>query len=135
MKIAGIILFVFGVLVTGLLIIGMFASDNTKAGDLAETISIIFFVGNVPLIAGALMIRIARIKERQQRTDQTERTLLRMAHKYGGRLTATIVAMETELSLDEARTLLGLFVTKGAADTEIDDDGTIVYRFRELAIK
>lgn len=135
MRIAGIILFIFGLMMTGLLIIGTFTSTNKGAGDLAESIAIVFFVGNVPLIAGALMIRAARVKERQKRTDQTERTLLRIAHKYGGRLTATIVSMETELTLDEARTLLGLFVSKGAADTEIDDDGTIVYRFRELAVK
>lgn len=133
MRIAGIILFTFGVLVTGLLIVGAFTSEEVDS--LAESIAIIFIFGNVPLIAGAFMIRFGRIKERTEKLNQTERTLLRMAHKYGGRLTVTIVAMETEMTLDEARSLLGLFVSKGAADTEIDDNGTIIYRFRELAVK
>lgn len=133
MRIAGIILFTFGVLVTGLLIVGTFTSKEVDS--LAESIAIIFIFGNVPLIAGAFMIRLGRIRERTERLNQTERTLLRMAHKYGGRLTVTIVAMETEMTLDEARSLLGLFVSKGAADTEIDDNGTIIYRFRELAVK
>lgn len=133
MRIAGIILFTFGVLVTGLLIVGTFTSKEVDS--LAESIAIIFIFGNVPLIAGAFMIRLGRIRERTERLNKTERTLLRMAHKYGGRLTVTIVAMETEMTLDEARSLLGVFVSKGAADTEIDDNGTIIYRFRELAAK
>lgn len=133
MRIAGIILLVFGALVTCLLFIGLFAASQKSS--LAENIAIIFVFGNIPLIAGALLIRFSRVKKRQEGLEKAERTLLRMAHKYGGMLTTTIVAMETDMTLDEARHLLDVMVTKRAADTEVDDNGTVIYRFRGLAAK
>lgn len=130
MIIAGWVLVVFGALTTTILTIGVFAS--TRPSSLAEDIGLVFFFGNAPLVAGAVMVRIGRVRRRGKRIESSEKLLLAIARKNKGILTATLVASETPLSIEEARSVLELFVTRGVVDMAIDNNGVVFYHFREL---
>jgi len=130
MIIVGWILFVAGALITSVMIAGIIA----KPDDLAAAIAITMLFGNVPLVVGAILVRAGRAKRRRRRIDAVERQLLAIAQKNNGDLTATLVAMETPLSIDEAREILEMFVTRGVVDMRVDDNGSVIYHFRELTV-
>ena len=71
---------------------------------------------------------------RGARTDRLRRTVLRLAGKRGGRLTATEVAAYLDLPLTGARELLDGMELEDSlyVRSEVTDEGVIVYEFPEL---
>lgn len=128
MRVVALILIIVGMFFTGLFAIAIAANPN----DIATGIAIMFFLGNVPLIAGVLLLRQSRAKKRRAMMETAERVLLQLARQNRGTLTASTVAMETPLTVEEAREMLELMVTRGIADVDVDDHGVVAYRFREL---
>ncbi len=64
---------------------------------------------------------------------EAERAILQAARKLGGKVTITDVAAESTLSFTEARDALDLLAKAGACETQVTDDGLIVYDFVELS--
>lgn len=129
MKIAAVVLLVIGVFFTGVFTIAILADPK----DMMASIAAMFFLGNVPLIAGVLLLRRSRIQKRRERIEHAERALLQLAWQNSGVLTTSTVAMETPLTVQEARELLELMVTRGVADIDVRDNGVVAYRFREFS--
>ena len=66
-------------------------------------------------------------------THEAERAILQAARKLGGKVTITDVAAESTLSFTEAKAALEQLAKAGACETQITDDGLIVYDFVELS--
>ncbi len=64
---------------------------------------------------------------------EAERAILQAARKLGGKVTITDVAAESTLSFSEAKVALDQLAKAGACETQITDDGLIVYDFVELS--
>lgn len=67
------------------------------------------------------------------RAENPEKTILRVAKKNGGFVTPGEVALEGELSVDEARKLLEKLAASGNAEMRVRASGVVVYFFPEFA--
>lgn len=67
------------------------------------------------------------------RKESIERVILRTAKKNRGRATASEVALEGDVTIEEAKRDLEKLVSKGYAEMRVTKTGTIVYLFPELA--
>jgi hypothetical protein len=63
---------------------------------------------------------------------ETERKILRVAQQEGGRVTAAIAALRTDLSLDKAEEVLQDLARRGHAVMQVTDDGRVEYSFPEF---
>ena len=63
---------------------------------------------------------------------ETERKILRVAQQEGGRITAAIAALKTDLSLDKAEEVLQDLARRGHAAMQVTDDGRVEYTFPEF---
>ena len=66
------------------------------------------------------------------RKESLERTILRVAKKGGGMATASDVALEADIPLEEAKTALDKLASKGFAELRVRKSGTLVYTFPEF---
>jgi TM2 domain-containing membrane protein YozV/predicted transcriptional regulator len=64
--------------------------------------------------------------------ETVERTILRLAKQNKGVLTASEVALEANISMDEAKKVLDTLVNKGFAELRVRKTGTLVYTLPEL---
>lgn len=65
--------------------------------------------------------------------EPPEKTILRVAKKNKGQVTPGEVAIEGELSVDEARKELDKLASQGAAEVRVRSSGLVVYFFPEFA--
>jgi predicted transcriptional regulator len=70
--------------------------------------------------------RIVREKE------TVERVILKLAKQNGGILSSSELALEANISLDEAKKNLDALVSKGVAELRVRSTGTLVYTIPEL---
>lgn len=68
-----------------------------------------------------------------RRKESLQRTILRTAKKNRGIATPSEVALEADVSLEEAKAALEKLVTKGFAELRVRKSGAIVYSFPEFA--
>jgi predicted transcriptional regulator len=64
--------------------------------------------------------------------ENTERVILRLAKQNRGILTPTEVALEANISIEEAKKDLEALVSKGFAEIRVRKSGTIVYTLPEM---
>ena len=92
------------------------------------------FLGLGPIIEGALSLkrmRSARMSELPKGPDP-EHEVLRIARAQRGRITASVVAVESSLSIAEAERVLDGMARNGHATLAVTDDGRVEYEFREF---
>jgi predicted HTH transcriptional regulator len=68
----------------------------------------------------------------KQRTVDKEKQILAVAQKERGKITPSLVALKTSLSIEEAEQVLQDLVRRGHASMEVLGDGRIEYRFPEF---
>ncbi|MDE2654077.1 MAG: hypothetical protein F4107_02320 [Gemmatimonadetes bacterium] len=75
-----------------------------------------------------------RIEGRREelRRDTLEAEILKMAERYGGRLTAVEVAGELAVPSTTAEELLNELMRRELAEIEITDSGVLVYAFHDV---
>jgi hypothetical protein len=100
---------------------------------------IFLFGGIMPLVRGLRGVIANRIDAPRQkklndkeRTAENERTILKIAASRGGRVTPSLVVLESGLSLEEAERALDAMSGKGHASLRIRDDGRVEYEFSEF---
>ena len=71
----------------------------------------------------------------KSRFSTPEREILKVCKKYNGVVTVQMVAMESALSLNEARKELERLKNEGFCTMDIDVDGVEIYRFNGLVAK
>ena len=67
------------------------------------------------------------------KVENPEKTVLRVARKNGGFVTPGEVALEGDLSVDEARKLLEKLASSGNAEMRVRSSGVVVYFFPEFS--
>lgn len=120
--------------------LGAIALLGTLYAFTGTTIFIFFgvIVGVLPAIRGLSKVMQARVgsQERKKlevvRSETIERVVLRLARSESGRLTPAIVAVNSELTLDDAERQLREFADKGYAELNVTEDGRIEYVFPEF---
>ncbi|MCX7026245.1 MAG: TM2 domain-containing protein [Spirochaetes bacterium] len=66
-------------------------------------------------------------------SDSPEKTILRLARKNGGAVTPGEVAIESDVSVDQARKELDRLASSGMAELKVRESGVIVYYFPEFS--
>lgn len=61
-----------------------------------------------------------------------EKEILRAARRENGKLTPTVAALKSSVSIEDADKILKKLVDHGYADMEVTDDGRILYVFPEF---
>lgn len=64
--------------------------------------------------------------------ESSERTILRIARKNRGMVSASEVALEANIPLEEAKKALDLLTNKGFAELRVRSSGSLVYTFPEF---
>lgn len=95
------------------------------------------FAGVIPLLRGLTRLKDFQQVEgpREKRISSykdAEKAILRIAHDHKGRVSATLVAMETTLTIEEAEKYLSDIAGRGHASLHVRDSGTIEYVFNDL---
>ncbi|HTX73074.1 MAG TPA: hypothetical protein VMC79_09640 [Rectinemataceae bacterium] len=97
------------------------------------------FAGFIPFISGLRMLAAERASSpprrrlnAAERAAEAERAVLTVAREQDGCVTPALIAVGSELSLEEAETVLQSMVTKGHASMHVREDGRIEYEFREF---
>lgn len=78
--------------------------------------------------SGVVLIR----KGRRGGQEKQERMVLELAASKSGRITPAEIAMETSLTANESQALLDALCQQGIAETQITENGSIVYVFTGL---
>ncbi len=101
----------------------------------------LIFAGFIPLVRG-LVARYAgpsaakRPKENSKEARiKKEKEILKLAKAKRGALTVTTASLESSLSLEETEKVLSDLSDRGYARMEVEDDGTITYRFPDFMDK
>ena len=97
------------------------------------------FLGLLPAVRGAIGLSQARSRrqidsgERDARDGAgDERRILEIARDQGGRVTPSIVALNSSLSIEKAESMLEGFVKRGYAGLEVNANGRLEYVFSEF---
>jgi type VI protein secretion system component VasK len=128
------LLFLLGIvfaLIALLFVVGAFATFEDEHSF--QTSDAILLVVTIVILGLAVWICIRSIqKSKLRKGDQQENQILKLTAQYGGRITATEIAMNTTLSIEKAKSILDAFVDRKIAILKLSDNGTYVYEFFEL---
>ena len=61
-----------------------------------------------------------------------DKTLMRLAGRLGGSMTASELSLHTKLTMEEASIRLDEMYARGLADIKFTDEGAMVYKFLQL---
>jgi hypothetical protein len=95
-----------------------------------STVLFALFLGLIFAVPGALIVRSTRARQRREHQEAVERRVLQVAATQNYRITATDVAMQTDLSLGEAQNYLEQLARKGEIGVEVGENGVMVYNLR-----
>lgn len=126
-KIIAYILIGTGGLFTALLTLSLFTDFQ-----LTYFLFGIIFMGILPLGVGIFILKKFKSIAQKQLETKLETELMRLAEKYKGQLKVTDVTVNLSLSLDDSKSLLEKYVVKGLASTEVTNEGTIIYIFKDF---
>ncbi|WP_226670874.1 hypothetical protein [Metabacillus litoralis] len=68
-------------------------------------------------------------KNKRRKYEVLENTILKVAENRGGRLTPIELAMDTDLTLDEAKALLEKWALQGYVTIKVSEGGALIYDF------
>jgi hypothetical protein len=124
-------------LVTGLALGSGFVAFWALGGHQPWALIAAVFAGLMPAargLSGMIASRAPATKRlgEKERTAGNERTILRIARDRGGRLTPALVALDCDMSIEEAEASLDGLARKGHASMRVRDDGRIEYEFSEF---
>ncbi len=126
-KIIAYLLIVTGGLFTALLTFSLFVDFQ-----LTYFLFGIILLGFLPLGIGIFILRKFKSLTQKQLDTKLETELMRLASKYKGQLKVTDVTVNLSLSLEDSKSLLEKYVVKGLATTEVTNEGTIIYLFKDF---
>jgi hypothetical protein len=88
------------------------------------------FIGLAPIGVGLWLAQRTRRAAATRRTAAREQTILQLAERHHGALTAVEVATHGRMTLEEATRLLNQLNLKGFNDMHVSEGGIIIYTFR-----
>ncbi len=93
------------------------------------------FAGVIPLLEGLRKIVFGKPGNKGaviQKEADAEKQILRAAHEGNGRLTASIAALKTNLTIKEAQNILENMTREGHAVMNVTKDGFVEFEFPEF---
>ncbi len=110
-------------------------------GSALNTLLTLLVAVGIPGAAGGTLLyqhfsrgkKLAGSRDQLKRQTQ-ESELLRLAGKFGGRLTVVEVVREMAVTHAEAEELLRSLQVRGFTEIEITDSGMLVYRFSDIQL-
>ncbi|NJL89190.1 MAG: hypothetical protein HC916_04835 [Coleofasciculaceae cyanobacterium SM2_1_6] len=134
-KISAGILISFGLLVT-FLAIREIANPQTSQKDKEDFFEVMVFYGWTSGISGAFLVRNVLQTEKKEKEslaakerERLQSIFYSLLKEHKGELPFLLFAMETKLSPDEARHYLDQKVKEFRGNSEVDNQGEIIYRF------
>lgn len=117
----------------GLFMIGsaMLAVSTTPADALVGLV-VMMVIGAGFAAAGGFWWRFVTSADARRRIEYQDKTVLGVAARHNGVVTIARVAVETDMSPEEAREAIERLCIRGLAQPEVLDDGAIEYRFGGL---
>jgi hypothetical protein len=127
--IIGVVMIALGLFMTlgGIILIG-----DPKDGTVGGAIALTLLMGILPTVAGFLICRRMKSNARHRKFEKEEDLVIALASRSNGRLTASELAGQTDLSIIEAEKLLEQYTIKGIMSISISESGARVFQFREL---
>jgi hypothetical protein len=102
-------------------------------------LAVAFFAGFLPaarglsgMIASRAALPAAKRLGERERAAEREKTIIRIASRNDGRVTPSLVVLESDISVEEAERALDDLAKKGHAAMRVRDDGRIEYEFSEF---
>ena len=81
---------------------------------------------------GGFLIRNAYLGSKKRRFQEIENMVLRVASMNQGKLTVALLAMQANISTQDAETMLNTMQQQGFAEIQVDERGVIFYEFTSL---
>jgi hypothetical protein len=97
-----------------------------------SNLAMLIIVGILPASMGCILIYNTIKKNRNSEKDRLENTILKLAKENNGKLTASDVAMNTSLSVEESKNYLDSLCIKGIVELFISESGISVYKFKMI---
>jgi hypothetical protein len=132
-------------LASGLVLAAAFVVFWALGGHPVWALLVAVFAGVLPASRGISGLIAARAEEKALEAQNAapkldaksaaalgEKTVLRIARDKGGRVTPSLVALESDLSVEEAEKALDDLAKKGHASMVVREDGRIEYEFAEF---
>lgn len=126
---AGLILVLFGLVISVGSLLTWDDSDIGMIGKVGATVGL----GLLPLGVGCGLWFWAWRSQRRRAGEAAERVILLLAKDKGGTLSAQILALETDFTLQEAETALKRCFEAGHCTLDFGPGGVPVYLFSHLA--
>lgn len=134
MKFAANALFYWGLVVTVILVIGMFA-DFKDEGFNTNLILGTGIIGVLPLILGYYLKKNIKNKVHSQSKpkdsyDETERKLLLAAKRHSGILNISQASLAINKNLKDTKSIMDDLASSGFCNVDVNESGVVEYHFR-----
>lgn len=126
-KIIAYLLLITGGMFTTIFILGFFTNN-----ELVYILTGLVLLGLLPFGIGLFILKKFKSFTQKEQETMLETELMRLASKYRGRLKVSDVTVNISLSLEDSKKLLEKYVIKGMATTEVSNEGTIIYVFKDF---
>ncbi len=126
--VVAVLLSAFGVVMIAGVLIGIL--NHTSKYTLLTDFLLTLLFGVLPLVGGVLLYQRVRANTATRKADEWERTVLQVAKRHHGIVTAMDVASNSALTLEQAKDTLDQLNLKGFNEMDVSELGTIVYKFR-----
>src|SRR5262245_64295489 len=125
--VVAVLISAFGVVMIAGVLIGIL--NHTSKYTLLTDVMLTLLFGVLPLFGGVWLYRRVRANTATRKADEWERTVVQVAKRHRGMVTAMDVASSSVMTLEQAKATLDQLNLKGFNEMDVSDLGTIVYKF------
>lgn len=126
--VVAVLLSAFGVVMIAGVLIGIL--NHTSQYTLLTDVLLVLLFGALPLVGGVLLGQRIRANTATRQADAWEKTVLQVAKRHHGMVTAIDVACNSVLTLEQAKDTLDQLNLKGFNEMDVSESGTVIYKFR-----
>lgn len=130
LRIFGVITMIHGAFFCLASIFALFSSQN-----IGEVAGVLIFFGILPLTIGWYIFKKNKFKESEALTETIEMQILQVASQKKGQLNATELALLLNISVDKSTENLQMMSAKGICFADVNENGSVIYTFRDLLAK
>lgn len=114
------------------MILSAILAISTTPADGMGGLVVMMLIGAGFGAAGVYWWRFVTGADVRRRLEYQDKAILAVASRHRGVVSVSQIALETDLSTDEAREAVERMCIRGLAQPDIQDDGSIQYRFGGL---
>jgi hypothetical protein len=120
-----------------LILLGLFIGLSAvfavlAGGEEVAGLVVMTMLGFIFIASGVFWWRFVTGSEVRRRAEFQDKTVLAVAARHGGCTTVAQIALESDMSTEDARIAVERLCIRGIAQPDVRDDGNIEYRFGGL---